>query len=161
MSHKYQVIVNEDLHYALSTQEIQNLDITKINTTKYHLVENYQSIKAEIISSNFLERKYTISINGNTYETHIETPLDILIDQMGLSVNEGQMVNEVNAPMPGLILEISVNEGDEIKEGDFLLVLEAMKMENTITSPRDGVIKSISVAKGETVDKNQVLIVFE
>jgi biotin carboxyl carrier protein len=63
--------------------------------------------------------------------------------------------------MPGLILEIHVQTGQEVNEDDPLLILEAMKMENVITSPRDGIIKSITVKKGETVDKNQLLIEFE
>jgi len=54
-----------------------------------------------------------------------------------------------------------VEQGAEVKEGDYLVVLEAMKMENTLTAPRDGVVKSISVIKGETVDKNQLLIEME
>ncbi|MDX1317201.1 MAG: acetyl-CoA carboxylase biotin carboxyl carrier protein subunit, partial [Xanthomarina gelatinilytica] len=70
-------------------------------------------------------------------------------------------VNEIKAPMPGLILDIHVKEGQEVKEDDALLILEAMKMENVLTSPRDGIIKSISVSKNDTVDKNQLLIEFE
>jgi biotin carboxyl carrier protein len=63
--------------------------------------------------------------------------------------------------MPGLILEINIKEGQEVKENDALLILEAMKMENVINSPRDGIIKTIAVNKGETVDKNVLLIAFE
>jgi biotin carboxyl carrier protein len=63
--------------------------------------------------------------------------------------------------MPGLILEINVSNGEEVKEGQALLVLEAMKMENTITSPKDGVIKYIGVTKGLSVAKNELLIEFE
>ncbi len=69
-------------------------------------------------------------------------------------------VNEVKAPMPGLVLDIRVSEGDEVKKGDPILVLEAMKMENIIKSPTDGVIKKINVKKGLAVEKNQVLINF-
>ncbi len=60
--------------------------------------------------------------------------------------------------MPGLILEISVSEGQEVKEGDALLVLEAMKMENVLTAPKDGVIQAITVKKGDAVEKKQLLI---
>ena len=63
--------------------------------------------------------------------------------------------------MPGLIIDISITIGQEVKENDTLLILEAMKMENSITSPRDGVIKTISVTKNDTVKKNQLLIEFE
>ena len=71
------------------------------------------------------------------------------------------MINDIKAPMPGLILEVNVEEGAEVQEGDYLLVLEAMKMENTLTAPRDGVVKSVSIKKGETVEKNQLLIEME
>ena len=63
--------------------------------------------------------------------------------------------------MPGLILEINVAQGQEVKEDDTLVILEAMKMENAINSPRDGIIKSINVTQGESVDKNSLLIEFE
>jgi biotin carboxyl carrier protein len=63
--------------------------------------------------------------------------------------------------MPGLILEISVVVGQEVKENDNLIILGAMKMENSFLSPRDGIIKSISVAVGDAVDKGQLLIEFE
>ncbi|ASI98250.1 acetyl-CoA carboxylase biotin carboxyl carrier protein subunit [Thermococcus celer] len=64
----------------------------------------------------------------------------------------------VTAPMPGKILRILVKEGDSVKTGQGLLVLEAMKMENEIPSPKDGVIKKILVKEGDTVDTGQALI---
>ncbi|MCL4125038.1 UNVERIFIED_CONTAM: hypothetical protein GTU68_001507 [Idotea baltica] len=63
--------------------------------------------------------------------------------------------------MPGLILEVKVKIGQEVKEDDPLLILEAMKMENVITSPRDGIIKSVTAIKGNTVEKGILLIEFE
>lgn len=60
--------------------------------------------------------------------------------------------------MPGNVPEIFVNEGDEVKEGDRLLILEAMKMKNVIIAPYDGSIKSINVKLGDMVPKNFVLI---
>ncbi|ASI98611.1 pyruvate/oxaloacetate carboxyltransferase [Thermococcus celer] len=64
----------------------------------------------------------------------------------------------VTAPMPGKILRILVNEGEKVKTGQGLLVLEAMKMENEIPSPKDGVIKKILVKEGDTVDTGQALV---
>jgi len=87
--------------------------------------------------------------------------LDLLIKQMGFSLGKSKTVNEIKAPMPGLILDIAVEVGQEVHEDDSLLVLEAMKMENNITSPRDGVIKSINIKKGDAVDKGALLIEFE
>ncbi|WP_136808090.1 biotin/lipoyl-containing protein [Desulfosediminicola flagellatus] len=67
----------------------------------------------------------------------------------------------LNAPIPGQIILIDVKQGDSIKKGDRLLILEAMKMENVLTSIRDGVIKEVLVAEGEAVTQDQPLIIFE
>jgi biotin carboxyl carrier protein len=71
-----------------------------------------------------------------------------------------QAAKEIKAPMPGLIFDIKVKEGDEVKKGDAVLILEAMKMENILKSPGDGTVKSIKIKKGQSVEKNQVLIQF-
>ena len=62
--------------------------------------------------------------------------------------------------MPGLVIDVCISEGDKIKKGDKIIVLEAMKMENIIKSPTDGIIKKINVNKGMAVEKNQILINF-
>ena len=69
-------------------------------------------------------------------------------------------VKDVKAPMPGLILDIKVRPGQEVKKGDPILILEAMKMENILKSPGDGVVKEIKVQTRQNVEKNQVLILF-
>ena len=63
-------------------------------------------------------------------------------------------------PMPGMVLNVLVKEGDAVKKGDELLVLEAMKMENNIKAPGDGIVSEISVKSGDKVEKNQILIRF-
>ena len=63
----------------------------------------------------------------------------------------------VNAPMPGTILDVKVNVGDTVAEGQVLMVLEAMKMENDIVAPKAGKVASISVKKGDTVNSNDLL----
>jgi biotin carboxyl carrier protein len=70
-------------------------------------------------------------------------------------------VNELKAPMPGLVLDVRVKVGDVIKKGEPLVVLEAMKMENVLKSIADVTIKKIAIEKGNAVEKNQVLIFFE
>ena len=66
---------------------------------------------------------------------------------------------EVKAPMPGKILEVLVNAGDQVKEDDELVMLEAMKMENPIYAPGDGAIKEIKVKAGDSVETDQVMII--
>ena len=115
----------------------------------------------ELLGNDFINRNYTVKVNGNTYKIKVETHLDQLIKEMGLSLGKVSVEDEIHAPMPGIILEVNVSEGDEVKKGDFLCVLEAMKMENTLTAPRDGVVKLVNISKGETVDKGILLIELE
>ena len=66
---------------------------------------------------------------------------------------------KVVSPMPGTILKVNISQGQTVKAGDVLLVLEAMKMENDIVAPADGVVKQLLVSKGSTVDTDQVLAI--
>lgn len=67
----------------------------------------------------------------------------------------------IEAPIPGQIIAIDVQAGDEVKKGQRVLILEAMKMENALTATRDAVVKEVLVAEGEAVTQDQTLIVFE
>ena len=158
MEEKYKVRVNGEMEFEFSKEQISSPDITKSSSSGFHILHDSRSFKAELQHSDFLNKTYTVKINSKSYDVKISNELDLLIEDMGLSLAAAQVVNDIKAPMPGLILDVLVKEGQEVKEGDYLLVLEAMKMENTLTAPRDGVVKSISVKKGETVDKNQLLI---
>jgi 3-methylcrotonyl-CoA carboxylase alpha subunit len=88
---------------------------------------------------------------------------DILAESVTASVYEtaGHDSNHVTSPMPGKVIRIQVNEGDQIKKGDVLMIIEAMKMENMIVSPRDAVVKLINVAVNDRVESIMVLIEFE
>ena len=161
MEKRYKVKVNDTFEYNFTDGQIASLDIQKVSSTKFHVLKENHSFKAEIITSDFLKKNYTVKINSNIYEIDISNELDLLIEEMGLSLGSAQIINEIKAPMPGLILDVLVQVGDTVKEGDYLLVLEAMKMENTLTALGDGVVKSVSVTKGEKVEKNQMLIEME
>ncbi len=65
----------------------------------------------------------------------------------------------VTSPMPGTILNVNVTNGQSVRAGEILLVLEAMKMENDIVAPSDGIVKQVLVTKGSTVDTDQVLVI--
>ena len=69
--------------------------------------------------------------------------------------------DSINLTMPGKVVEIKVKEGESIKKGDCLLIVEAMKMENNILSPRDSVIKKLHVEKGEHLEAGAILVSFE
>ena len=161
MTNNYKVSVNNAEAIDISSEQISNLNAIKTSSTKFHALQDSMSYKAEIIHADFNEKSYKVKVNNNTYNINILNELDVLIKEMGFEVGATKKVNEIKAPMPGLILEINVKIGQEVKEDEGLLILEAMKMENVLTAPRDGVIKSISVNKSDAVEKNQLLITFE
>jgi len=161
MSQSYKVQANNNLEFNINKDDISKLDVIEISPLKFHILQNNISYKAEIITTSFDNKEYKVKVNNNTYNINIFNDLDNLIKEMGFEIGATKKVNEIKAPMPGLILDINVNIGQQVIEDEALLILEAMKMENIITSPRDGVIKSISVTKGEAVDKNKLLIELE
>ncbi|AUC23738.1 acetyl-CoA carboxylase biotin carboxyl carrier protein subunit [Polaribacter sejongensis] len=161
MKHAYQVKVNDTFDFKIDEQAVKKLDTLQVSDSEFHVLHNHLSYKTEITNANFNEKSYSVKVNNTVYHINIHHELDILIKEMGFEIGITKEVNEIKAPMPGLILEINVQIGSEVKEDDTLLILEAMKMENALTSPRAGIIKTISVTKGETVDKNQLLIEFE
>lgn len=161
MSTKYKLSVNNTIHLDVNESDLKKLDAVKVEKTKFHVLKDHKPYKAEIVSADFIAKKYTVKVNNNTYEVAISNELDQLISSMGIERGKTKVVNAIKAPMPGLILEISVEVGQTVKENDPLLILEAMKMENSFLSPRDGVIKSIAVENGNAVDKGQLLIEFE
>ena len=157
----YKLSVNNSNNFEFSESDLKNLDSVSVGKSSFHILRDNKPYKAEIVAVDFIAKKYTITINNNLYEVAISDALDQLINSMGIERGRTKVINAIKAPMPGLILEISVEVGQTVKENEPLLILEAMKMENSFLSPRDGVIKSITVQKGNAVDKGQLLIEFE
>jgi glutaconyl-CoA/methylmalonyl-CoA decarboxylase subunit gamma len=117
-------------------------------------------------------RRFNVTVNGKTYQVEVD---EVGLSQPSVSYVPVQPVQPVqqspvvqqekpvsgeqmSAPMPGNILDIKVSEGQRVKAGDVLLILEAMKMENEITAPKDGVIVKIHTSKGTTVNAGDALI---
>lgn len=144
----------------VNNQEI-TLDLIKINQQLYHIISQNQSFNAEVIVSDLLAKKFFFKINGKPVEVVLHDQLDQMIEQMGMQAGEEAHEKEITAPMPGLILNIAVKEGQKVKKGEALLTLEAMKMENMLKSPAEGVISAIYVKDRQSVEKNQLLISIE
>jgi biotin carboxyl carrier protein len=161
MNQKFRLTVNQSESFEKTEHNIAQLDAVKISSNSFHILQHNKPFLAKITAVDFLKKTYTVEVNHNSYTVEIANELDILIKEMGFEVGKIKQINAIKAPMPGLILEINVSVGQEVNEGDNLLILEAMKMENSFASPRNGKIKSIAVAKGDAVDKGQLLIEFE
>ena len=135
-------------------------ELTRTGERHYHVLWNNKGFTIEVVSVAGGSKAITLKINGKRCDVTLRDKMDLLLLQMGLNSNAAGKVNSIKAPMPGLILEIGVQQGDIVSPGDTLIVLEAMKMENVIKSPGEGTVKSVRVTKGQSVEKGQVLIEF-
>ena len=158
MDQNYTVKVNDTFNYNLKSSNTKKLDLLKLSKCKFHVINSHKPFKIELLNSDFLKKEYTITVNSNTYTVKISNELDALIKEMGFSVGTAKKANHIKAPMPGLILSINVKEGQEVTEGETLMILEAMKMENSITAPKDGIIKLVNVKSGGAVEKGELMI---
>ncbi len=169
----YTINVNSNKTYKVDLQELKNEQITgtlnngaiaaniiKVRDGVFHLIKDNTSYNLEIVKHVPEEKKWVVKINNTVYTLDVKDKYDDLLHSLGLDNLAVKKVNEIKAPMPGMVLNILVTEGQEVKKGDTLIILEAMKMENSLKSPSDGVIKKIAVNKGVAVEKNQILIHF-
>jgi len=158
---KYKCIVNGDFDFKFEEKEAQWWDIVPMENKEFHILNESASSKAKVIEADFDAKVLLVEVNGNQYQVQIQDEFDQLVNKLGLSVASGNKMKDLKAPMPGLVLDVVVEIGQQVNKGDSLLVLEAMKMENVIKSAGEGVVKSILVTKGKSVDKGEVLLEME
>lgn len=144
--------------FSLDSKTASELDMLNPYPDTFHVLENGISYTIKVLSKNLAKKELILEVNGSKYPVKIEDSLDLMIKKMGLSAGTAKKLSVINSPMPGLILDILVKEGDTIEKGSQLLILEAMKMENILKADGDGVVKSIEVSKGNAVEKGQLLI---
>jgi biotin carboxyl carrier protein len=164
---KYTVSINNN-EYIVAKENNQitlngeafSVDCLKVNDGNYHIIKNGKTYDVDVLRLNHEEKILVLKVNGNKYELKVADQYDALLKQLGMDNLSAKKLNHIKAPMPGLVLSILVEEGKEVKKGDALIILEAMKMENILKSPADGIVKKIAVKKGVPVEKNQLLIEF-
>ena len=132
-------------------------DDEKYFTLEYGGKTFFGEVMEEATESNRLKLK----INHRVFEVSKKGSLDDLIKAMGLDKPKVKKLKELQAPMPGRIVNVAVNIGDELNVGDEILSLEAMKMENVLKAEGIGIVKSINIGTDDVVDKGAVLIEFE
>ena len=135
-------------------------DLAVLGDGHYHILYEGRSYNAELVEADYAAKKLVLKINGQRVELQAKDRFDLLLEKMGMSNATATKVNELKAPMPGLIVDIRVQPGQAVQKGDPLLVLEAMKMENILKAPTDGTVGSIKVTLRDNVQKGQVLVQF-
>ncbi len=157
-----QAQVNNRLTLDLNpSNDLNGLDLIALSNGRYHLLRNNRSYNAEIVSIDKDSKTIKVNVNGTNYSVLLKDKLDLLLEQMGIANKGNNKLNDLKAPMPGLVLDIKVQAGDSVEKDTPLVVLEAMKMENVLKATAPARIKSIEIKQGYAVEKGQVLIKFD
>jgi len=135
--------------YSFSRQQ-NGRYLLRMGTTLYK-IDNVEYDKHEV----------TFTLNGNWHSVQVRNEQDLLLDRLGFKTPDEIGEGELNAPMPGKILEVLVSEGDEVELGDPVAILEAMKMENELKAPIAGTISSITVSQGDSLEKDALILEIE
>jgi biotin carboxyl carrier protein len=162
----YHIKVNQETIYDVEldskgitlNNELKDISFASLGNNQYNILLNQKSYNVELVSINHENKTASLKVNNRIYDCEIKDQFDDLLKSLGLDNLNAKKINDIKAPMPGLVLKVLVTEGQEFKKGDNLLVLEAMKMENILKAPTDGIVKSIKIKPGDKVDKNEVLL---
>jgi len=151
------------LNYTIISIKRLNLFFIRSRKIIYAFINDIQDIirSSDIIIADITGKKLKIEIDGENFDVEIKDELDQLLEIMELGSASKKQVREIRAPMPGLVLEITVTDGQEVNEGDKILILQAMKMENSIVIHTQAKIRKIAVTAGQAVEKGQVLVELE
>ena len=158
---KYVTIINNEQYEIdidkqggiLVNGEPRDVDFLNLGGALYSVITQNQSLEVVIDDE---DNKIEVMMNGRLYETQVLDERALLMAQRkgGLGNNSG----EVNSPMPGLVVKVTVEIDEVVKQGHTVVILESMKMQNELKAPINGTIKAIHVVAGQSVDKNTFLI---
>lgn len=147
-SHK--VILNGSKHEIEISQLSPHTYKVKLDNNIFH-----------ITTSKLEANKYSFLIDGHYFESFVRTKLEEEASKILNNIDQNKGEIKVKSPMPGLVMRINKQIGDNVIEGEAILLLEAMKMENEIKSPANGIITEIFCNNGSSVEKNQPLMIIK
>ncbi len=154
-----QVEKAEDGTWTIDNKSIE-ADLHRVSEKELHLILDGTSYRAFIEKRDVAAKELVLIINGERVSLRAKGRYEDLLESLGMTALTNSKAKDLKAPMPGLVLEVAVRNGQEVEEGDTLLVLEAMKMENVIKASAPGVVSDVKVAAGDSVEKGQILVGF-
>lgn len=136
--------------------------VVKWDDHRYFSIEHHgKTFHCEVLEDNTEGNLLKLKVNHRVFTVSKKGELDDLIRELGLDKPKVRHLKELEAPMPGRIVNIAVKVGQELNVGDEILSLEAMKMENVLKAEGIGTVKRICFTKDDVVDKGAVLVEFE
>jgi len=164
-----QITVNDNNSFSVKQEDGQwylndlpvEVDMQQQSNGLISILYNNKSYIALVEKKDIKNKELTLKIDGQVYKIGIKEPIDQLLASMGIDMKSMQKAEPIKAPMPGMVLKILVEPGQQINKGDGLVILEAMKMENILKAGSDATVKAIKVSERTAVEKGTVLIELE
>lgn len=164
---KYSALVNNTFKFSelepdgfMMNGTATGWDLQKISAGMYSILYKGKVFNAELLSIQKEDESVSIKVNGRTYTVKYQDSYDQLLKNLGMDRSAGRAQSDLKAPMPGMVIKILAATGQEVKKGEPLLILEAMKMENVIKAADDVHIREVLIQAGDKVEKNQVIMKF-
>ncbi len=152
---EYTIIIDRDDQIVVNDQ-VFNIDFQKLSEGgMLSLLINNRSLEAIVEER---DDAWEVLLQGELYSVQVQDERAYRLAKARGTAAEASGEALVKSPMPGLIVAVPVEQGQAIKKGDQVIILESMKMENELRSPRDGVVLRVHVEQGASVDKDQVLV---
>ena len=161
---KYVTVINEK-EYEVEIIDEKHVRINgKMMEVDFHAVSG-QPVYSMLIGGKSYEayvypdeKDWQVLLHGHLYQASVEDERERRLRAAAGSGVAQDSEYHMKAPMPGMVVAVPVSEGQQIKKGDVLVILESMKMQNELRSPRDGIIQRIKVKAGESVEQRAALL---
>ena len=149
---RFEIEVDNDGRVLINGEE-RDVDFLNLGGSLFSLITENKSFEAVIDDD---DGRIDVMMRGRLFEAQVLDERAMLLMQRrgGLTTSSG----EVQAPMPGLIVEVAAEVGEDVAKGDTVIILESMKMQNELKSPIDGIVRAIHAEAGQAVDKNDLLV---
>ena len=153
-------LIDQDKEQTTVDGKPVTYDIKQTDAFTYHIIYNHKNFVVTIHNADAENKEMEIDVNGRMYTVKIKNERDLLISKMGMSSRAAKKVSVLKAPMPGLITDIKVKEGEHVITGQPLVILKAMKMENVLRSPGELTISKVLVERDQKVEKDSAILQF-
>jgi biotin carboxyl carrier protein len=153
----FEIEVNTEGEVVVDGAELA-VDFRPVSGPVYSLIVDGRSYEAYV---NTLDEGMEVLMQGTYYLIKVEDERQKRLRESYAGVVTIKGEYQLKAPMPGLIVSVTVEVGQSVQQGDLLLILESMKMQNELKAPRQGVVSRVRVSAGDSVEQNQVLLTLE
>ncbi len=151
-----EVDILDEHRVAVNGEEYEVDMVAMSNQPLYSLLANERSFEGYVYEVN---GQWQVLLGGTLYEVVVEDEQIKRLRKAGGGRREAKGPFLLKAPMPGLVVKVPVQEGQEVQKGDVLVVLESMKMQNELKSPKAGKVEKVKVEAGQAVEQGEVMVV--